>query len=107
MNPAASRMHFPANPQTFGLAPLEHAFQRPPLNPSNMTVPPDLETFFDELASLDGTERMDNQPQFMQNLGFAPDASMADFLARQFTLPNTFPLHHDDDPLSGAAYSAI
>lgn len=37
-----------------------------------------IETFFDELASLDGAERVESQPQFMQNLGFAPDARIAD-----------------------------
>ncbi|KAF1999583.1 hypothetical protein P154DRAFT_467275, partial [Amniculicola lignicola CBS 123094] len=42
---------------------------------------PNIENFFDELASLDGAERVENQPQFMQNLGFAPDANIADFLA--------------------------
>ncbi|RMZ72866.1 quinic acid utilization activator [Pyrenophora seminiperda CCB06] len=40
-----------------------------------------LETFFDELASLDRATRPDNQPQFMQNLGFGPDASMADLFS--------------------------
>jgi hypothetical protein len=106
MNPATPSIHLQAAPQTFGLAPLDTANQPPSLNPSNMTVSPDLETFFDELASLDGTEKMDNQPQFMQNLGFAPDASMADFLARDFTLPNTFTPHYDNDPVNGAAYNA-
>lgn len=42
------------------------------------------ETFFDELASLDGAERVESQPQFMQNLGFAPDARIADLLTSDF-----------------------
>jgi hypothetical protein len=40
----------------------------------------DLDALFDDLASLDGAERGDAQPQFMQNLGFAPTTNLADFL---------------------------
>ncbi|PYH44353.1 putative C6 transcription factor QutA [Aspergillus saccharolyticus JOP 1030-1] len=39
-------------------------------------IAPDLDALFDELASLDGTEKTDNQPEFMQNLGFVPDAGV-------------------------------
>ncbi|KAE8375236.1 fungal-specific transcription factor domain-containing protein [Aspergillus bertholletiae] len=39
-------------------------------------IAPDLDALFDELASLDGTEKADNQPEFMQNLGFVPDAGI-------------------------------
>ncbi|EAW22702.1 putative C6 transcription factor QutA [Aspergillus fischeri NRRL 181] len=41
-------------------------------------IAPDLDALFDELASLDGTEKGDNQPEFMQNLGFVPDAGLSD-----------------------------
>ncbi|KAL4786098.1 fungal-specific transcription factor domain-containing protein [Aspergillus varians] len=41
-------------------------------------IAPDLDALFDELASLDGTDRMDNQPEFMQNLGFVPEAGIPD-----------------------------
>jgi hypothetical protein len=44
----------------------------------------DLDAFFDELASLDGAENHENQPQFMQNLGFAPDADLTDVLASDY-----------------------
>lgn len=44
-------------------------------------IPGDLESFFDDLASLDTTNKLESQPQFMQNLGFAPDASMADLFS--------------------------
>lgn len=44
-------------------------------------IPGDLESFFDDLASLDSTNKLENQPQFMQNLGFAPDANMADLIS--------------------------
>lgn len=46
-----------------------------------LDIPGDLESFFDDLASLDNTNKLENQPQFMQNLGFAPDANMADLFS--------------------------
>ncbi|KAI9372497.1 fungal-specific transcription factor domain-containing protein [Aspergillus egyptiacus] len=39
-------------------------------------IAPDLDTLFDELASLEGIDRMDTQPEFMQNLGFIPEAGI-------------------------------
>ncbi|KAJ5158679.1 uncharacterized protein N7500_008330 [Penicillium coprophilum] len=39
-------------------------------------IAPDLDALFDELASLDGAEKADNQPEFMQNLGFVSDAGI-------------------------------
>tara|TARA_R110002003_G_scaffold121_5_gene10682 strand:- start:7487 stop:9007 length:1521 start_codon:yes stop_codon:yes gene_type:complete len=59
-------------------------------------VPSDLESFFDELASLDNTNNMGNQPQFMQNLGFAPDANMADLFSEYIPLQSTAFLSHDN-----------
>ncbi|KAJ9649715.1 hypothetical protein H2199_000494 [Coniosporium tulheliwenetii] len=44
----------------------------------------DLDALFDELASLDGADRQDNQPQFMQNLGFAPNIDLNDFLTSDY-----------------------
>jgi hypothetical protein len=44
-------------------------------------VTSNLETFFDELASLDNATRPEGQPQFMQNLGFGPEASMTDLFS--------------------------
>lgn len=52
-----------------------------PHDPYNAFVSGDLESFFDELASLHGAKKLQNQPQFMQNLGFSSEASMADLLA--------------------------
>ncbi|KAH9871736.1 hypothetical protein J1614_005992 [Plenodomus biglobosus] len=49
----------------------------------------DLENFFDELASLDNTHQMDTQPQFMQNLGFAPDSSMSDLFSEYIPTQST------------------
>jgi hypothetical protein len=56
----------------------------------------DLETFFDELASLDSATRLDNQPQFMQNLGFEPEASMADLFSEYIPLQSSTFLTRDD-----------
>jgi hypothetical protein len=50
-------------------------------DPRYPDIPGDLESFFDDLASLDSTNKVENQPQFMQNLGFAPDANMADLFS--------------------------
>ncbi|KAF2852984.1 hypothetical protein T440DRAFT_24627 [Plenodomus tracheiphilus IPT5] len=58
----------------------------------------DLENFFDELASLDSTDRMDTQPQFMQNLGFAPDASMADLFSEYIPRQSTAFVAREDEP---------
>ena len=49
----------------------------------------DLESFFDELASLDRATRPDNQPQFMQNLGFGPEASMADLFSEYIPMQSS------------------
>ncbi|KAL2820753.1 fungal-specific transcription factor domain-containing protein [Aspergillus granulosus] len=51
-------------------------------------IAPDLDALFDELASLDGTDRMDNQPEFMQNLGFIPEAG----------IPELYPYTGQTDP---------
>ena len=48
------------------------------------TLNQNVENYFDELASLDGAERAESQPQFMQNLGFAPDARISDLLTSDF-----------------------
>jgi hypothetical protein len=50
----------------------------------------DLETFFDELASLDTTQIPGSQPQFMQNLGFAPDANIADLFSEYIPMSTAF-----------------
>jgi len=39
----------------------------------------DLDALFDDLTSFDGVEA-GFQPQFMQNLGFAPNANLAEFM---------------------------
>ncbi|KAK7558001.1 fungal-specific transcription factor domain-containing protein, partial [Phyllosticta paracitricarpa] len=47
--------------------------------------PNDLDALFDELATLEGPERLDRQPQFLQNLGFAPDMSLSDVLTPEYS----------------------
>ncbi|KAH7088246.1 hypothetical protein FB567DRAFT_334055 [Paraphoma chrysanthemicola] len=66
------------------------------LNSHCAEIPGDLESFFDELASLDTTDNLDNQPQFMQNLGFAPDANMADLFSDYIPLQSTSFLPQDN-----------
>jgi len=60
-------------------------------------MPSDLESFFDELASLDTDNDVDNQPQFMQNLGFAPGANMADLFSEYTT---AFMSNNDSDGMN-------
>jgi hypothetical protein len=78
----------PAPPEAYSVVPQAEQFnpQQPnsvpaPLTPVYPNIPSDLESFFDDLASLDTVNNPDNQPQFLQNLGFAPDASMADLFS--------------------------
>ncbi|KAJ5160297.1 uncharacterized protein N7482_007301 [Penicillium canariense] len=65
-------------------------YQDPPLHissfvdmdgygPPRQRIAPDLDALFDELASLDGAEKPDNQPEFMQNLGFVSDTGVPEF----------------------------
>jgi hypothetical protein len=66
-------------------------------------VPPDLDNIFDDLALLNDVEKLDRHAQFMQNLGFAPDAKMGDIFALEFSqsIPeksSVLPLQNHDDP---------
>ncbi|RAR03849.1 quinic acid utilization activator [Stemphylium lycopersici] len=61
----------------------------------------DLESFFDELASLDSATRPDNQPQFMQNLGFGPEASMADLFSEYIPMQSSSFLTREDAQPTG------
>jgi hypothetical protein len=58
-------------------------------NPQSQVFPSDFESFFDELASLDTASNLDTQPQFMQNLGFAPDASIADLFSEYIPIQSS------------------
>jgi hypothetical protein len=93
-------------PQTIAISPnqLEPDLTSPALDDYDPSISGDLESFFDELASLHGAKKIQNQPQFMQNLGFAPEVSMADLLATQsgqyFSLdPSTYGAENENGPL--------
>jgi hypothetical protein len=89
---------------TFSPTLLETDLMSPALEAYDASVSGDLDSFFDELATLHGAKRLENQPQFMQNLGFAPEISMADLLATQSGQylsmdPSTYVAEHEGEPL--------
>ncbi|CAG8013906.1 unnamed protein product [Penicillium salamii] len=71
--------------------------------PRRQRIAPDLDALFDELASLDGAEKADNQPEFMQNLGFVSDAGIPELYSfsgqvEPFLLAQTQQLPGDSTP---------
>ncbi|KAE8828672.1 hypothetical protein PTNB73_06198 [Pyrenophora teres f. teres] len=52
-----------------------------PNDPYHTLVSGDLGSFLDDFASEHGAKKLQNQPQFMENLGFSSNVSMADLLA--------------------------
>lgn len=52
-----------------------------PHDPYNALVSGDLGSFLDDFATKHGAKKLQNQPQFMENLGFSSEVSMADLLA--------------------------
>jgi hypothetical protein len=90
--------------QTTNFSPISTDFTSPALDAYDPSISGDLESFFDELASLHGAKKLQNQPQFMQNLGFAPEVSMADLLATQSgqfmpTHSSTFGTEPEGEPM--------
>jgi hypothetical protein len=65
-----------------GLAPTQQQWRNVPIF-SNSAVP-DYEALLDDLSSIDYGDRVDFDPQFMMNLGFAPGSDMTEILAREF-----------------------
>ncbi|CEJ58878.1 hypothetical protein PMG11_07523 [Penicillium brasilianum] len=74
----------------------------PPRRQQPQRIAPDLDALFDELASLDGAEKPDNQNEFMQNLGFVAESGVPELfsfssqiepflLAQTQQLPGTAP----------------
>ncbi|KXG46828.1 Transcription factor [Penicillium griseofulvum] len=66
-------------------------------------IAPDLDALFDELASLDGAEKADHQPEFMQNLGFVSDVGIPELYSfsgqiEPFLLAQTQQLPNNDTP---------
>lgn len=47
-------------------------------------APLDYDALLDDLSSMDYVDRVDADPQFMANLGFAPGADISEILAREF-----------------------
>lgn len=93
-----------AQTATFSPDPINTDFTSPALDAYDPSISVDLESFFDELASIHGAKKLQNQPQFMQNLGFAPEVSMADLLATQSGqhMPmntSAFGTEHEGEPL--------
>jgi hypothetical protein len=70
-------------PKPLSPHPVDIDFTSPALDAYDPSISGELDNFFDELASLHGAKKLQNQPQFMENLGFAPEVSMADLLATQ------------------------
>ena len=88
--------------QSFSPHAVETDLTSPALDAYDPSISGDLDSFFDELASLHGAKKLQNQPQFMQNLGFAPEISMADLLATQsgqYMNPPAFGTENEGEPL--------
>lgn len=63
------------------VAPIMDTSISDPQDPYNAFVAGDLDTFFGDIASLHGPKKFQNNPQFMQNLGYSSEISMADLLS--------------------------
>jgi hypothetical protein len=103
MNPN-QQPQIPQIPQSTNFSPIDTDFTSPAIAAYDPSISGDLESFFDELASLHGAKRLENQPQFMQNLGFAPEVSMAELMATQSGQymsmdPSTFGTENESEPL--------
>lgn len=92
--------------QSLPSRPFENAFDASTLESSaldpqdsyNAFMSGDLESFFDDLASLHGAKKLQNQPQFMQNLGYSSEVSMADLLSTDQGRFVTMPTSSNFDP---------
>lgn len=70
---------------TLHTPPLPHHRTRPvQARPSFSGPPLDYDAILDDLGSLDYTDRIESDQQFMANLGFAPGCDLADILTREF-----------------------
>ncbi|KAH8655254.1 fungal-specific transcription factor domain-containing protein [Xylariales sp. PMI_506] len=58
-----------------------HANSRPSFGSATF----DYDAILDDIASLDRTDRLGSDPQFMTNLGFAPGSDLADLLTQDFS----------------------
>ncbi|PSR97204.1 hypothetical protein BD289DRAFT_426250 [Coniella lustricola] len=75
----------------------QHPHQQPPPPPQSMHAPGglihrdsfnagplDYDALLDDLSSMDYIDRVDADPQFMANLGFAPGCDISEVLSREF-----------------------
>ncbi|KAJ5561911.1 hypothetical protein N7461_000672 [Penicillium sp. DV-2018c] len=65
-------------------------------------IAPDLDALLDELESLDGAEKTDNQPEFMQNLGFISAVGNPDIYSFSGQMEPIFPSQNQGRPDNGA-----
>jgi hypothetical protein len=61
-----------------------HIPSRPNWSAMN-TVPLDYDALLDDLASIDCTDGVETDPQFMANLGFAPGCDLGEIYSQGFT----------------------
>ncbi|KAJ5713949.1 uncharacterized protein N7483_011130 [Penicillium malachiteum] len=71
--PPGAQYHQPYQDPSLGLSPFVDMDGYGPPPRRQQRIAPDLDALFDELASLDGADKADHQPEFMQNLGFVAD----------------------------------
>lgn len=73
-----------------------------PHDPYDALISGDLGNFLDNFASEHGAKKLQHQPQFMENLGFSSEVSMADLLA---TDPTRF-VSTDPQPVQDNSHSS-
>ncbi|KAJ5135738.1 uncharacterized protein N7515_005016 [Penicillium bovifimosum] len=80
-----------------------HLVDRTGYGPSRrQLIAPDLDALLDELESLDGAEKTDNQPEFMQNLGFISAVGNSELYSFSGPIDPIFPSHSQGLPDNGA-----
>ncbi len=67
-----------------GMASTSHNRAHHLLPPAGFGATPDYEALLDDLASIECTDTVDVDPQFMANLGFAPGCDIAEIFTRDF-----------------------
>ncbi|RMZ72409.1 quinic acid utilization activator [Pyrenophora seminiperda CCB06] len=90
-------------PPSFSQSPFDHAMAGSfldPHDPYHTLVSGDLGNFLDDFASEHGAKKLRNQPQFMENLGFSSNVSMADLLAADPSrfMPTASQVNNEDSP---------
>jgi hypothetical protein len=68
----------PFDPQTMGTE-----FTSPTLDAYDPSVSGELDGFFEEIATMHGVRKLQNQPYFMNNLGYGKEVQLADLLTPQ------------------------